>query len=188
MGIHIRKDSGTNLSSLFFNKCPNLINKNVESVTSAFFYFLIHGLFHHIVENAASKIELIIGNPHIYGTYSKRIYSDYHNNNKHIEETLCNSYLYKWSSLFHIDNGLVRRLLLQQSPDYDNFVDFVNTSFVEGVRLLVSLIQFGTHMSATVFPIENLIDNSEIIGYLCMHAIPIWLHDKPKPLFGNLKV
>lgn len=186
-GIHIRMDSWMKISSLFFNKCPELIHKEIESVTSGFFYFFIHCLFHSKVENAASTIELVTGNPRIYSDYYRNVYSETFNTQYCLEEILGNSYLYKQSKNFFIDTVFIEEIFSLQGPGYSDYVDIIgNSNYVDKIRLLLSQIQFGTTTPASVYPIENLIDYSDLHGNQFIHDIPIWLHDRPMPMYGSM--
>ena len=60
-GIHIRYYSLLSISTRFNTKYPNLKSKPMDSARAAFYYLYLHEVFHYLVENAASIIEIIIG-------------------------------------------------------------------------------------------------------------------------------
>ena len=107
-GIHIRKGSWMRISSLFYRKCPSTINKTIESTKAAFLYLFTHELYHHIIENASSIIELILEKPYIYTKYFTDVYSQVFNLSNCLEETLSNSYLFRWSPQCHINSEFLK--------------------------------------------------------------------------------
>lgn len=177
-GIHIRKDSWMDVSSLFFNTVPGLVDKNIDSVTSAFFYFIVHGLFHYIIEHAASTMELLMDKPCLYTDYYTKIYSEDFNTSNCLEEALCNSYLYNSARQFNINSKSLKTLLIKQGPGYNDFVKYLGKSFCNGIRIILSQIKFCKSTPFRIDPIESLINEYDPGYYLSSGNIPIWLHER----------
>ena len=89
-GIHMRYDSLIRITSLFYHNCPAIARK-LDAAKSAFLYLFIHELFHHILENAVSIIEIISGESHLYTKYYTDVYEQVFNSSYCIEEALGNS-------------------------------------------------------------------------------------------------
>ena len=47
----------------------------MEQRRAAFLYLFTHELFHYIVDNACSVMEIVTKDPHIYKKYSKNVYA-----------------------------------------------------------------------------------------------------------------
>ncbi len=182
-GIHIRYDSWMRIAAKLNTSCPSLIKKNLASVKGAFLYLFIHLLFHYIIENASSMIEIISGKPHIYKKYYINVYGQVFNSSECIEESLANRYLFGQSQVCHIDKQYLKKNLLKQDKGYGEFVNYLNSNFSKGNRKLMLQIKNG-HINPTDGdePLENIVNISNLADYCRDHRIPIWLHYKPKPL------
>lgn len=156
--------------------CPSLISKEKESIVSAFLYLYYHVLFHHMTENAASKIELKVGNPSCYITYYSQVYSQSFNSTDCIEESLANCYLYEHSDACHIDVDYLKNELLSQTDAYKEFIGFTGDKFVNGCEKLVSQIMSLQMNSKNGEAYKDTME--EFSG---ANRIPIWLHTKPLP-------
>jgi len=184
-GIHIRYDSWSRIASLFYRNCPSVINMRLESVKSAFLYLFIHELFHHIVENAGSILEIILDKPNIYTKYYTDVYSHEFNTYNCLEEALSNRYLLEWAEECHIDRNFLKEELLKQGPGYRNFIQYDGSNFLMGNRILICQIRYGTTNTAAIHydPIDQIMDVSNPILYSSSHNVPLWLHRKAKPVY-----
>jgi hypothetical protein len=187
-GVHLRYDSWVRVAALFYHSCPSLRGRKLDSIKSAFLYLYVHELFHNIVENASSMMEILLGKSHIYTKYYSEVYSNAFNSSNCIEEALSNAYLFLWAEqCCHIDRDFLKdELLLKQGPGYRNFVQYSSGSssnFSKGNRILLFQIRYGHLNSNTYDPIEQLVSISDPILYSSIYNIPIWLHRKPKPVY-----
>jgi hypothetical protein len=182
-GIHIRYDSLMRIASLFYHDCPSLVNIKLDSVKSGFLYLFVHELFHHIVENAASIIEIVSSRSHIYTKYYNNVYLEVFNSSNCIEEALSNGYLFLWAEVCRIDRDFLKERLSSQGPGYHNFIQYIGSNFFEGNRILISQIRHGNLKPTIYDPIEQILDTSNPIQYSYIHNVPIWLHRKAKPVY-----
>jgi len=179
-GIHIRYDSWLNISDYFNKNCSSIVGRILDCVKSAFLYLFIHELFHHIVENAASMLEIISGKSNLYTKYYSDIYSQVFNSAKCMEEILSNSYLFVWADKCHIDRDFLKQELLKQGVGYREFIQFLDTKFLNGNRILVSQILYSQLDPLLHNPLEQTIDITDPFEYLTIHNVPVWLHRKAK--------
>ena len=185
-GIHIRYDSWIGIAAVFYRNCNSsllLAHTSLDFVKSAFLYLFVHELFHYIVENAASIVEIVSGKPHIYTKYYNDVYSNVFNSSNCIEEALSNRYLFGWAEECHIKGDFLKKELLNQGPGYNNFIQYVDSNFFKGNRILVSQIRYGSLNPPLHDPLEQIIDISNPIEYCSVHNVPIWLHRRPKPVY-----
>jgi hypothetical protein len=181
--MHLRYDSWLRIAALFYNNCPSTAGRNLDSIKSAFLYLYIHELFHSIVENAASIMEILLAKSQIYTDYYSNVYSNVFNSSDCIEEALSNGYLFLWTEESHIDREFLRCHLLKQSPGYQDFMQYDSqANFSRGTRILLSQIRHGNLNATQYDPIEQLIDIPNPIQYSSVFNLPIWLHHKPKPV------
>jgi hypothetical protein len=185
-GIHVRYDSWLRIAALFYLSCPSLAYRSVASIKAAFLYLFIHQLFHYIVENAASTIEILIRKPHIYTKYYTDVYSQVFNSSNCIEEGLSNRYLFGWTEECHIDRDFLKQKLLKQGPGYNNFIEYDGSNFRKENRILMSQIRFTSLNPPLYDPIEQIVDVSNVIEYSSAHNVPIWLHREAKSVFETL--
>jgi hypothetical protein len=182
-GVHLRQDSWLRIAALFYHNCPSTIGRKLDSIKSAFFYLYVHELFHSIVENAASIMEILLAKSKIYTDYYSNIYSNVFNSSNCIEEALSNGYLFLWTEECHIDREFLRNHLLKQGPGYQDFIRYDGSlNFSKGTRMLLSQIRYGNLNATNHDPIEQLIDIPNPLQYSSVYNIPIWLHHKPKPV------
>jgi hypothetical protein len=181
-GVHLRYDSWMRAATLFYHTCPSLVGKKLDSIKSAFLYLYVHELFHNIVENAASVMEILSSKPNIYTKYYSDIYSAVFNSPNCIEEALSNGYLFLWADKCHIDIDFLKDELLKQGPGYRNFIQYIGSNFSKGNRILLSQIRYGDLNPTSYDPIEQLVDTFDPIRYSLIYNVPIWLHHKPKPV------
>jgi hypothetical protein len=183
-GVHLRYDSWLRVAALFYHNCPSILGRKLDSLKSAFLYLYVHELFHNIVENAASVMEILLCKSHIYTKYYSEVYLEVFNSSNCIEEALSNGYLFLWSEeCCHIDRDFLKDELLKQGPGYHNFLQYSGSNFSKGNRILLSQIRYGDLNPTTYDPIEQLLDISDPTLYLSIHKVPIWLHRKPKPVY-----
>ena len=176
-GIHMRYDSLIRITSLFYHNCPAIARK-LDAAKSAFLYLFIHELFHHILENAVSIIEIISGESHLYTKYYTDVYSQVFNSSYCIEEALGNSYLFQWARKCHINRDFLKKELLKQGPGYSDFIHYIGTNFIEGNRILLSQVRQGRLNPTVCDPLEQIVSIPDPIQYSSFHNVPIWLHRK----------
>ena len=182
-GVHLRYDSWLRIAALFYHRCPSILNRKIDSIKSAFLYIYVHELFHNIVENAASIMEILLGKSHMYTKYYSNVYSEAFNSSNCLEEALSNRYLFLWAEECHIDSNFLKDHLLKQGPGYDNFIQYSGEHFSEGNRILLSQIRYGD-LNPTVYdPIEQLVNICDPFRYSSIHKVPIWLHRRAKPAY-----
>ncbi len=183
-GIHIRYHSWLMKAAHFNQTCPNLISNPINSVKAAFLYLFIHTLFHYVIENATSIMEVIMQNPHIYTFYISSVYAEVFNTYNCLEESLANSYLLTRSDLCHIEKYYLKKELLKQGPGYNNFVNYYDElKFSYGSRKLISQIRFGKLNPSFILPIEQIMNITSPVGYhYNNNRIPIWLHKRARPV------
>jgi hypothetical protein len=182
-GVHLRYDSWMRVAALFYHSCPSTVARKLDSIKSAFLYLYAHELFHNIVENAASVMEIVLSDKsHIYRKYYSNVYSEVFNSSNCIEEALSNGYLFLWAKECHMDRDFLKGQLLKQGPGYHNFIQYIDSNFSKGNRILLSQIRHGDLNPTTYHPIEQLLDISDPVRYSSIYNVPIWLHRKPKPV------
>ena len=182
-GVHLRQDSWLRIAALFYHNCPSTTGRKLDSIKSAFLYLYVHELFHSIVENAASILEILLAKSKIYTDYYSNVYSNVFNSSNCIEEALSNGYLFLWTEECHIDREFLRNHLLKQGPGYQDFIRYDGSlNFCIGTRMLLSQIRYGNLNATKYDPIEQLIDIPNPIQYSSVYNIPVWLHHKPKPV------
>jgi hypothetical protein len=181
-GIHIRHDSCKRVAANFRQSCPSLKGDNIGSVKAAILYLIIHHIFHHISENAASLMEIIRDKIDVYRKYFSNVYVKSLNSSKCLEEALANRFLIFWADECHIDREYLRRELLMQGDGYRHFINYMDSSFSEGKKRLTSQMKYGDLNPSYDEPLDILLDTSDLASYTRGHNIPIWLHHRPKPL------
>lgn len=181
-GIHVRYDSLVKIASLFYLECPSTFKSRLDSANSAFLYLFFHQLFHHIVENASSIMEILVGKPNLYTKYYTDIYSQVFNSPNCLEEALSNSYLFQWAEECRLDKQFLKDQLLKQGPGYSKFINYSDLKLFGGIRILLSQIRNSHLNPASYDPIEQLVDVPNPFQYSQSHDIPIWLHFKAKPV------
>jgi hypothetical protein len=178
-GVHIRYISWGTLSARLNKECPNLIDNPIDSVKAAFFYLYLHELFHNLIENVSTKMEIEYRDPLLYINYLSNIYSKVFNTSKCLEESLANSYLFERSNLCHIEKQFLEHELLSQGEGYNNFIDYVGEKFNNGLRQLISQIIIEHHNSRSNDKITNIFDISKFTDFSYLEDIPVWIHQKP---------
>jgi hypothetical protein len=184
-GIHIRYRCWGTLSKQFNKECPNLIENPWDSVKASFFYFYIHGTFHHLIENVVSNVEIEHGDPFLYNNYLSYTFLEHFNTRKCLEESLANSYLFGRSTLCHIDKGYLKYELLNQGEGYDGFINYVDLKFSYGLQKLLSDI-----LKEYFVPSFNskMTDNpklSEFFKFSYVQNVPIWIHRTPLRTYSS---
>jgi hypothetical protein len=181
-GIHIRYRCWQTLSVEFYRECPNLINNHIDSVLAAFFYLYVHGFFHYLIENVITCIELECNDPFLYANYLSDIYVKVFNTSKCLEEALANSYLFERSNLCHIEKQYFQQKLSKQNPGYNNFIDYTETKFKDGVRELISeIVKHSNHEPNT--KMVNNVEKDEFANTFYLENIPIWIHQTPLHMY-----
>jgi hypothetical protein len=184
-GVHIRYGSWGRLSARFNKECPNLIGNALDSVKASFFYFYMHELFHHLIENEISTIEIKYEDPLLYSNYLSHSYIDLFNTSKCLEESLANSYLFNRSILCHSDKEYLKQELLSQGEGYNSFINYVDSKFSDGLQNLISHIARKYFDSKSNSKINNTSHLSEFFNFSYMHNVPIWIHQMPLRTYSN---
>jgi hypothetical protein len=180
-GIHIRRDSLTVAAARFIKEGMLLSVQPIDAVKAAFFYLYNHTIFHHVIENAASLVEILLGNPFKYLTYLSNIYTQVFNSTLCIEESLANTYLLSKADSSFLDRRGLMAHLMKQGPGYGDFSKYLNSDLAKGSRVLISQIIHGSLESTSTDPLEQIIHFSELATCASTSHIPVWIHDEPKP-------
>jgi len=178
-GVHIRYRCWGILSARFNKECPNLIENPLDSVKASFFYFYIHGLCHHIIENVVSNVEIEHGDPLLYSNYLSYTYSEDFNTTGCLEESLANSYLFERSILCHIDQDYLKHELLSQGEGYNGFINYVDSKFSYGLQKLISQIvkeYFDPHSKSKI---TKTLELAGFFNFSYIQNIPVWIHRMP---------
>lgn len=183
-GIHIRYDSWLRIAAKLYRNCHYLIFRDIDSVKAGFLYLFYHAIFHYVIENASSIIEIVSDNPNTYTNYQFNIYARLFNSSDCLEETLANSYLFQKAEHCHIDKQYLKEDLSTQGKGYAQFVNYLGSNFLNGSRRLISQIQTGMPNPSSDEPLEQLMDIYNPMDYAHGHRIPIWLRRKAKPVYG----
>jgi hypothetical protein len=182
-GIHIVYgkwlQTATNILRLFQNES----NIDINVSRRAFLYLYYHFIFHHVIENAVTTIEIISRSYNLYKQYVKTIYCGYFNSSKCLEESLANSFLFQKSIECHIDKDFLNANLMMQGNGYREFTYFLGNNFRLGIRTLLSQITQGRLQPTLDEPIEQVIDLNNQFSNSNSFNIPIWVHYRAKPLY-----
>jgi hypothetical protein len=186
-GIHITQKAWLNMASKLYTECPSLMSKPLESVKAAFLYLYYHSLYHYLIENAVSILEIILNQKDVYIKYFSNVYSQEFNSAKCIEESLANRYLLKRWSEHSLNKEFLIQILSNQGEGYKQFIKYLGKEFFNGNRLLINRIlqakiDHYDQNQINLLPLEQLIDIFNPITPDTNHNIPIWLHEKPIPL------
>ena len=184
-GVHIRYGSWKTLSAGLDRKCPDLINNPVGSVKAAFFYFYIHELFHYLIENASTIMEIEYKDPLIYINYLSNIYCKVFNTSECLEEALANSYLLERSNLCHINKEYLKKGLLSQGEGYNGFLSYINSKFNDGLQRLISYIDIKHSDPHSNSKLTNSLEQFEFFNVSYIHNVPVWLHQTPLRTYTN---
>ena len=184
-GIHLRYDSILAIASDLRDKNRlSLHLTDYDLVKSALIYLYIHCLFHYLLENASSLMELISDNPSLYGTYISNIYVNVFNSKACIEEALANRFMLQFASEYRIDEKYLKSKLLLQGEGYRDFIHFSGKNFQRGKRRLLSQIKNSKLEPPLDQPLERLLDQnlSRNIDRKELR-VPIWLHYSANPMY-----
>jgi hypothetical protein len=183
-GIHIRYSSWMKITYQLNKECPDLISKLNDSIVAAFLYIYFHGAYHYILENAISRIELVIKNPSFYSNYYINNYLKTFNSSECIEESLANAYLYEHASLCHIDKEYLKNILISQGNAYADFLKFIEDNFFDGcLKLILQIKNVYKDLSNHEFNDLEQFFNLKSLDFILHNQIPIWLHHHPKPIY-----
>ena len=180
-GIHLRLDKVIEMIKKFNN--PNYLFESKEQIVQAStLYFILHEIFHYIVEYNATLFEIIKRNPFLYKEYLVSIYEPKFLTDDCIEESIANAYLYSQWKLLKFPDNILFELLSNQPKSYKNFVNYIGNDFNHGIDKLIA--QFSNpNISQTVNESSKntiiIIDSNNIK----FHEIPLWIHLYSKPLY-----
>jgi hypothetical protein len=128
-------------------------------------------------------MEILSGKPNIYTRYSWKIYAEVFNSSECLEESLANKYLFGSANTCNIDKDYLKQELLKQGHGYRDFVAYLDErKFRNGIRRLISQIQNGILNPSSDEPLEQIMDISNPIDYYYDHRVPIWVHQRAKPV------
>lgn len=178
-GVHIQYRCWTTLSAGLNKEAPSLINNPLNSVKAAFFYLYIHQLFHYLIENVTTNIEIESGDPFLYSNYLSNIYSQVFNTSECLEESLANSYLFDRSDLCHIEKQYLEQQLLKQNPGYNSFNNYTEGKFKDGLRQLISQIVTEGYNNTSNKKLTDIYGASKFNDFSYLENIPVWIHQKP---------
>jgi hypothetical protein len=183
-GIHIRFSSWMKFTSQLNTEDPNLKSKLNNSVVASFLYVYLHGIFHYIIENVISTIELSTKNPIFYNDYYMNNYLQTFNTLECLEESLANAYLYENASECHIDQEYLQSVLVNQGSAYANFLNYTATNFLKGCMKLIFQIKDKHNKDLSNYNFKDLEHFFDLksSNSILKNQIPIWLHHKPKPI------
>lgn len=175
-GIHLRLDKVIGMIKKFNNRKYSF--KSTEQIIQAStLYFILHEIFHYIVEYNTTLIEIMNKNPLLYKQYLISIYETKFLTDDCLEESIANAYLYaQWRELKLPENTLFE-LLSQQPKSYRNFIKYIGKNFYSGLTNLISHISNSNTFNNTMI----IIDSNNI---KC-HDIPLWIHFIPRPLHDS---
>ena len=181
-GVHIRYGKWLEISSNLYSICQPLMQSTINASKAGFLYLYYHLIFHHIVENAPTTIEIVTNSHILYERYIKKIYCEFFNSSNCIEESLANCYLVEKVDECRIDRNFLTDSLLNQANGYRDFIHFIDYNFRLGIRRLLSQINRGKLESLCDEPIEQIIDLYNQFDPCHTYSIPIWIHYRAKPL------
>ena len=163
---------------------PNLKSKLNNSIVAAFLYIYFHGIFHYIIENVISTIELSTKNPIFYNDYYMNNYLQTFNKLECLEESLANAYLYENASECHINQEYLQSVLVNQGSAYANFLNYIDTNFLKGCMKLIFKIKDKHNKDLSNYNFKDLeyFFDLKSSSSILKNQIPIWLHHKPKPI------
>ena len=139
-GIHIRYDNWLKIGKKFNDECHNLPNDPLTALKSAFLYLYVHSIFHFLIENFASIIEIKMNKPDLYINYYKNYYYKNFNSEMCIEESLATLFLYMNNNYCRINQDYLQKILLQYKNSYKHFLDFQDQMLV-GINQLLCFIE-----------------------------------------------
>jgi hypothetical protein len=178
-GIHIRHSKLMEISFILAKR--GLCNETgIESMIEAFFYLYTHTLFHYLVENASTVLEILLQDSSLYFEYLWDHYCESFNTSDCIEESLANYYLYNKATNLNIDKIYLQKILLSQGPGYRDFLRFTGMNFGKGIRIILS--QVANRFELQSRPVEQILDYNTPIDKAHGHKIPVWIHIKPLPV------
>ena len=149
-----------------------------DAMKSAFLLLFCHELFHYIVDNAASILEVAKNNPTIYRDYSKNVYAKDFINPGALEEALANRYLYGRFDFCRINKHLLFHILKSSPNGYRDFDQYSGSKFWLGQRKLINQILSCESPARIDLPIEQVFEILNQRVYSSGHRIPIWLHNR----------
>jgi len=182
-GIHIRIDSIKRIAKRFFYHNSYKTSKNntiINSFKSAFIFIYFHHLFHNLVENITSIMEIKYNIPIIYLQYYSEIYSKTLHSSFCLEEFLANIYLIERMKKYNIDKEFLENYILElkinKKTDYFN----LNDMFLLQKKLILQIQNnLSNFYDVTLEQILEYINSENNSQYI----LPIWIHKTPKPLF-----
>ena len=181
-GIHIGYGKWLEISANLYDVCRPLMQSTINASKAGFLYLYYHLIFHYIVENAATIMEIVTDSYLLYKRYIKEIYCEFFNSSNCIEESLANCYLLEKADECRIDRNFLKKGLLNQANGYRDFIHFMDQNFRLGIRNLLSQINRGKLESSYDKPIEQVIDLYNQFDPCHTYNIPVWMHYQAKPL------
>jgi hypothetical protein len=179
-GIHLRLDSLINTIKKLNPKLSSF--KSQEMVIQAStIYFLIHEVFHYMVENTSTVIEIIKQNPLLYKQYLVSVYEKTLFTDNCIEESLANRYLETEWINYKFPKNVICELLSYHDTNYKKHIYYEEKKFFLDIRRLISQILYSHANPKIVEPLEvimNIINTKNMKD----HQLPLWIHYYPQAI------
>lgn len=178
-GIHMRIDSLNRITKRFFKYYSHSNTYISNSLKAAFIYIYLHHLFHNLVENFTSIMEIKYNVPTVYLDYYSEIYSKTLHSSFCIEEVLANRFLIEHMKKYKINKEFLEEQILnlkRNQPHYFNSIDEYSLQKELILKIQKNFIKIDEE---NIKQIIEYINNKNID----QNAIPVWIHKSPKPLF-----
>jgi hypothetical protein len=176
-GIHLRIDKLIGMMKKF-NNIDHFFESSEQIIQASTLYFILHEIFHYIVEYNATLIEITNQNPLLYKQYLISIYeTKFLTADDCIEESIANAYLYSQWRQLNFPENILFELLSKQPKSYKNFVNYIGKNFQHGIKKLIAQLS-----NSNTFKNTMIIIDSNTIKF---HEIPLWIHFFPLPLNKN---
>lgn len=184
-GIHLRYDGVLAVASDINkrSKAKSKPHDEHDCVKHALLYLYTHCIFHSLLENAVSLMEIVSDNDSMYGNYVSKLYVETFNTSNCIEEALANAFTLELADELRLSKRYLKHKLYRQGDGYKDFIYFSGKNLQKGKRLLLSQIKHCNLNPPLDKPLEFILDipftkTSSLENY----AIPVWLHHSAKSM------
>jgi len=177
-GIHLRLDRLINTIKKLNKKSSSFKNKE-DIIKASTMYFILHELFHYMVENCSTVLEIIKENPLLYKQYLVSVYETTFSTENCIEENLANTYLMREWKEYNFPRNILCELLSYYDTNYKNLLYYGEDKFSLDVRKLLSQILYSCSNPKIVEPIEGVMSRINPKN-MKDHQIPLWFHYYPE--------
>tara|TARA_B110000211_G_scaffold230112_1_gene289025 strand:+ start:882 stop:1862 length:981 start_codon:yes stop_codon:yes gene_type:complete len=181
-GIHIKQDCLLNRAKLIWRyNYPYTLTKE-DAIKSAFLYTFSHELFHLIVDQAVTLLEIILKDPDIYIKYFSNVYKHTHKTypDGALEEALANRYRFGRYKFYNINKGLARAMMKKQPAGYNRFDEYLGSKFKKGKDELLNLIitQNVSHSKSQFLPLSDIFNVLDVDSFHSKNLVPVYIHYK----------